>query len=84
MVEPGARVCPRCGAVAGQDRFCTECGLNLAADLRAQWKRLGQSHTITVDEVARGHTVVVDSQFPLDAAEGQTLAGCIPGFEASS
>lgn len=30
MTSPKTRVCPRCGEVATEARFCGECGLNLA------------------------------------------------------
>ena len=29
-MEAGQRVCPRCGSPAGQDPFCSRCGLNLS------------------------------------------------------
>ncbi len=29
MTNPAARVCPRCGEEAGEQRFCESCGLNL-------------------------------------------------------
>jgi ribosomal protein S27AE len=37
-----ARVCPRCGEAAGQQRFCGGCGLNLSEQLelptRSEWE----------------------------------------------
>lgn len=41
MTDPAAPVCPRCEEPAGEQRFCGECGLNLAeqSDLptRSEW-----------------------------------------------
>ena len=43
MISQDVRVCPRCGEPAGEERFCTTCGLNLAelteVPTRAEWER---------------------------------------------
>lgn len=42
MTDPDTRVCPRCGDEAGDQRFCSGCGLNLAQQeeipTRADWE----------------------------------------------
>ena len=43
MAEPTARVCPRCGTLAGEGELCSTCGTNLAAmrdmlPTRAEWE----------------------------------------------
>ena len=42
MIRQDVRVCPRCGEPAGEERFCTTCGLNLAelteVPTRAEWE----------------------------------------------
>ncbi len=40
--DPAARVCPRCGGEAGEQRFCGGCGLNLSGQhelpTRSEWE----------------------------------------------
>jgi hypothetical protein len=48
MIEPGARVCPRCGEPAGELVRCAICGADLAAmrgmlPTRADWEAAGRS-----------------------------------------
>jgi hypothetical protein len=42
MATPRTLVCPRCGEAAGEQRFCGQCGLNIAAQdelpTRAEWE----------------------------------------------
>lgn len=43
VTDPAARVCPRCGEEAGEQRFCGGCGLNLSAQnelpTRSEWEK---------------------------------------------
>lgn len=55
--DPPSRVCPSCGAVAGDHRFCGNCGLHLAAQpelpTRAEWEARARTHGQTRGERRR-------------------------------
>lgn len=57
MTDRAARVCPRCGEAAGEQRFCGGCGLNLAQQeeipTRAEWEREHLSQPATGTPVQR-------------------------------
>ena len=56
--DPAARVCPRCGEDADEQRFCGGCGLNLAAQhelpTRAKWET---THAAPVEHPSDGAPV---------------------------
>ena len=49
MIGPETRVCPECGSPAGEERFCSSCGLNLSQQpsvpTRAEWESRHQQRS---------------------------------------
>jgi hypothetical protein len=60
MIDPQARVCPRCGSPGGETQFCGTCGLNLFEQpelpTRAQWDERQAHETPVLASTGSGAT----------------------------
>lgn len=78
MTEPIELVCPRCGGPANEARFCSTCGLELAAQpqipTRASWEAQ-RSETASPVPVPDDNVAAQTTDFPIPDQGGQAAKG---------